>query len=91
MENQSLPEYFEKRDGKFTYKLLTPIHYGQDIISTLELTEPKAKHIRQMPANPKSDDTLKVLGALCSQPDSVIDELSLKDVGRLSEFIEAFS
>lgn len=83
-------EKFDFKDGKYTYKLKTHIEYGTKIISEFVLVEPKAKHIRMLPSNPITDDTLKILGAISGQADSVIDELSLSDVGVLSDFISAF-
>ena len=82
---------FTEKDGKYTYKLLSPIQFGSKLIAELELVEPKAKHIRMLPSNPLTDDTLKIVGNLCGQPDSFIDELSLKDANELSSFIEAFA
>lgn len=84
-------ETLEKKDGKFIIKLDDPIEYGKDVISELEFTEPKAKHMRMMPANPTVSDMLDIIGQLCAQPKSVIDELSLGDLNKATEFFEAFS
>jgi hypothetical protein len=81
----------EQRDGKYVMPLSRPIQHGQREIKELLLSEPKAKHIRKMPTNPIMDDVLKICGALAAEPDSVIDELPLKDCNRLAEFFGAFS
>lgn len=81
----------KQKDGKYILPLSSPIKHGQSEISELELSEPKAKHIRKMPTNPIMDDVLKICGSLAAQPDSVIDELSLKDCNRLAEFFGAFN
>ncbi len=89
-KNNILDE-LEEKNGKFILKLIKPIEFGSEEITELELIEPKAKHIRKLPANPTTDDVLKIIGQLSNQSDSVIDEISLKDVARLSEFVEVFS
>lgn len=93
MENESnfKIENLEHKDGKYIIPLSSPVKFGESTISFLEFVEPKAKHIKSMPSNPTTGDMLKVIGALCSQPDSVIDELSFKDLGLATSFFEAFS
>lgn len=81
----------EQKDGKYILPLSCPIQHGQREIKELTLSRPKAKHIRKMPTNPIMDDVLKICGALAAEPDSVIDELELKDCNRLAEFFGAFS
>ncbi|MBE9542500.1 MAG: phage tail assembly protein [Proteobacteria bacterium] len=81
----------KRKDNKYIIELSDPFEYGKERVTQLEITEPKAKHIRQMPASPKTDDMLKIIGQLCGQPDSAIDELSLRDVAKLTDFFEAFS
>jgi len=96
MENENQEKLDIKKlertqDGKYIIKLSEPINYGKDIFTQLELEQPKAKHIRKFPQNPSVDDILKMVGSLSAQSDSVIDELSLKDVEKVSDFVEAFS
>lgn len=81
----------EQKDGKYIMPLSKPIKYGEKQITELHLDEPKAKHIRKMPTNPIMDDVLKICGKLANEPDSLVDELSLKDCNRLAEFFGAFS
>lgn len=78
-------------DGKYIIKLSKPVKHGDEFVNQLEAEEPKAKHIRKFPQDPTTDDILKMIGKLTAQPDSVIDELSLKDVEVCSMFIEAFN
>lgn len=90
-ESKKFLESLEQRDGKYIIKLDDPIKHGKEEIKELEFIKPKAKHIRSMPANPLTGDMLTVLGSLCSQSDSVIDELSLSDLDKATSFFEAFS
>lgn len=91
MEKNNILNELEQRDGKYIFPLSKSIQHGQTEIKQLELSEPKAKHIRKMPTNPIMDDVLKICGSLAAQPDSVIDELSLKDCNKLAEFFGAFN
>lgn len=81
----------EQKDGKYILPLSKQIKHGERTITELHLDEPKAKHIRKMPTSPIMDDVLKACGKLASEPDSVIDELSLKDCNNLAEFFGAFN
>jgi hypothetical protein len=78
-------------DGKYILPLSKEIKHGQRTVTELSLSEPKAKHIRKMPTNPIMDDVLKACGALAGEPDSLIDELTLKDCNKLAEFFGAFN
>lgn len=81
----------EKRGEKYVLPLSKAIQYGKKEVIELLLDEPKAKHIRQMPTSPIMDDVLQVCGKLAGEPDSLIDELSLKDCNNLAEFFGAFN
>lgn len=85
-----LEELEKDSDGKYILPLVNPVDFNGEI-KELKLVEPKAKHIRKMPAEPIVDDILKICADLAGQPDSMIDELSLKDVDNLSTFFEAFN
>lgn len=91
MKENTILDELELKDGKYILILKNPIQHGKESITQLELIEPKAKHLKMIPASVTTGDMLKVVGALCSQPDSVIDELSLKDLGKATDFFEAFS
>ena len=90
-ETEILESLERNQDGKYILKLNSPFQYGQREVKELLLSEPKAKHIRKMPTNPIMDDILKICGSLAGEPDSLIDELSLKDCNRLAEFVGAFN
>lgn len=82
----------KKVDAKWVFPLSEPIsRNATEKITELLLDEPKAKHIRQMPTSPIMDDILQVMGSLAQQPDSVMDELSMRDTNRLGEYFSAFS
>ncbi len=86
-----LDELKKDKDGKYILPLSSPIKFGSETIKEFIISEPKARHIRHLPSTPTTDDMLKICAELAAQPDSIIDELSLKDVGRITEFIEVFS
>lgn len=91
-DKKNILDRLEKnKDGKYILPLLSPVKFGEDTISSLELDEPRAKHIRNLPGNPIVDDILKICADLAHQPDSVIDELCMKDVGALTDYFEAFN
>ena len=90
-ETNILQELQRTQEGKYILPLSSPIKHGQREVTELHLSELKAKHIRKMPTNPTMDDVLKVCGQLAAEPDSLIDELSLKDCNKLSEYVQAFS
>lgn len=91
-KQENILEELVKVDGKWVFPLSQPIsRNGKEEIKELLLDEPRAKHIRQMPAQPIMDDILQVMGALAQQPDSVMDELCMKDTNRLGDFFSAFS
>ena len=89
-ENKILDKLEKNKDGKYILPLVNPITFGSEVIDHLELMEPKAKHIRKMPAEPIVDDVLKVCADLACRNDAFMDELSLKDVNSLGEFFGAF-
>ena len=91
MKKKSILDEMELKDGKYILILKSSIQHGKESITQLEFIEPKAKHLKMIPASPTTGDMLKVIGSLCSQSDSVIDELSLKDLGKATDFFEAFS
>ena len=86
-----LEELKKNSEGKYILPLSQPVDFGDDKITELELDEPKAKHIRNLPGDPLVDDVLKICADLAHQPDSVIDELCMKDVGKLTDYFEAFN
>lgn len=71
-------------------KLKESVKHGSELISQLEIQRPKAKHIRALPAEPKTGDLLDLAGKLCGQVPSVIDELSIPDAMALLEIVGNF-
>jgi hypothetical protein len=71
-------------------KLAEPIKHGSEIIAELEFVQPKAKHLRKMPAAPATGDLLDLAGALCGQPPSVIGELGIPDMMAVLEVVGNF-
>lgn len=85
-----LKELKKNEEGKYILPLAKPIKWGDKDILELHLDEPKAKHLRGLSASPNMDEILNVIGKLAGQPDSVIDDLSMKDTNRAAEFFAAF-
>lgn len=71
-------------------KLATPIQYGTETITELELRAPKAKDMRGMPVSMGMDDMLTLASRCSAQPPSVIDELSFDDLTAVMEVIGNF-
>ena len=60
--------------------LSEPIEHGTETITTLEIKQPRAKHLRNMSLEPNTGDLLDLAAKLAGHPPSVIDELSMKDM-----------
>ncbi len=72
--------------------LQTPIKFGSETITELNLRKPKAKDFRSFPAGATTmGDILTLVGQLSGQPDTVIDELSIEDMGAVSRVIASFT
>ena len=72
-------------------KLNTPIQWGTETITELELRAPKAKDMRGMPLQLAMDDMLTLASRCTAQPPSVIDELEFNDLTRVMEEIGNFT
>jgi hypothetical protein len=66
-----------------TIKLKVPIRFGTENISELTFVDPKAKHFRDLPLEPKVGDLLDVASKLTGQPPSVLGELDPADLGEV--------
>jgi hypothetical protein len=71
-------------------KLSSPIQYGTELISELEVSPPKAKHMRGMALQMGMDDMLTLASRCTAQPPSVIDELSFNDLTAVMEVLGNF-
>lgn len=71
-------------------KLKHPVKFGEETVTVLEFRRIKGKELRRLPANPTTDDMLKLAGALCGQPDSFIDEVDAEDIFAITELVEGF-
>lgn len=89
-KEEILSKFRKNEKGQYVHTLIEPIKHGETLIKELELNTPKAKHIRKVGSSTAMDDTLKVIGSLSCQPDSVIDELCLEDVNILGDYFTAF-
>lgn len=70
--------------------LSTPVTWGSEVIFELTVQKPKAKHVRNLPAEPKTGDLLDLAAALCGQTPRMIDELSIEDMTTLMEVVGSF-
>jgi len=86
----SLDDIKKNEDGKYIIPLKSPFNYGERKVSELLLDEPRAKHLRQMSAEPTMDDIMNVVAQLAGEADSLIDELSMGDITTCGEFFGAF-
>tara|TARA_R110000803_G_scaffold162194_1_gene225796 strand:+ start:9846 stop:10148 length:303 start_codon:yes stop_codon:yes gene_type:complete len=78
-------------EGKYILPLKKPIDWGSDgMVKQLELSEPKAKHLRQLSSDPGMDEILNIVADLAGQPDAFIDELSMGDATNACEFFGSF-
>jgi hypothetical protein len=76
--------------GPKTVKLKTPVTWGSEVIFELTVQKPKAKHVRNLPAEPKTGDLLDLAASLCGQTPRLIDELSIEDMTALMEVVGSF-
>lgn len=78
-------------DGSTTIKLSEPVAWGNETITELVLLKPKGKHFKKVPVEPQTvGDLWPFACAICSQPPSVLDELSTDDVVALLEEVGNF-
>lgn len=73
-----------------TIELKEPVVFGSETFSKLEMSKPKAKHLRKLPQDPGTGDLMDLASRLCDVPPSVIDELSVPDLMTVLEAIGDF-
>lgn len=78
------------QDAPKTLKLKSPVQWGSEVIFELTVQKPKAKHVRHLPAEPKTGDLLDLAANLCGQTPRMIDELSIEDMTSLMEVVGGF-
>lgn len=74
-----------------TFKLKYPIEFGQEVITELEITRPKAKHIKGIANIDSTDGMLVVISRITGKPPKVIDDLDFEDLQGISEIIQNFT
>jgi hypothetical protein len=74
------------------YKLKHPIDEGSNRITELTVQPPKAKHLRNLPANgPHTmSDNFKLISQLTGQSDFVVGELSMDDLAGVRAIVDSF-
>lgn len=73
-----------------TFKLNTPIKFGENTITELQLRRPKGKDLRRLGQDIRIGDLLDIASKLAGQAPAVIDELDGEDTMRLAEVIGDF-
>lgn len=69
-----------------------PIQYGSETITKLTFQRPKAKHFRKLPVEGITlGHIIDMMGGLCGQPPSVMDELDAEDLSKVEKVFEGFS
>lgn len=74
-------------------KLNDPFTFGDREISTLEISKPKAKHLRELPVDQKQwtgEHVQKLISGVTNEPPRLIGELSLVDFGNVMEALSPF-
>lgn len=71
--------------------LREPIEQGTETITKIVVSKPKGKHFKKLPLEPETiDDLWGFTCAICSQPPSVLDELSAEDFTELMDIVGNF-
>lgn len=74
-----------------TLQLSEPIHSDGRTITVLEFEEPRARHLRMMPAEPQMlGEMIPVIASLCDVADEAIEELTSKDFVAATEIVAGF-
>lgn len=78
-------------DEKFKFELSKPVTFGSEIITHLELSEPKTKELRLLKTKdlPLSD-LIDIVGSCAGQPNKVMDKIAIKDTMKLVEWVNGF-
>ena len=78
-------------EDRKTYTLKKPILHGEQMLTELNIREPKAKDFRAFPVSGQTvGDILNVMGKLCGQPTVVMDELCAEDVAEVASLFGGF-
>lgn len=82
----------EMRNDPAILVLQEPVKRGENEspITFLKFRAPKGKDIRRWPSKPGMNDLLKMAGKLSLQPDSVFDEMCVKDIEAVADFVGEF-
>lgn len=90
-EGEEIPRARKNEDGTVTLTLVEPVYHGKEKVEELVLIKPRAKHLRNMPAEGlQMKHILDISGTLARQPKSVIDNLSIEDFQSLGAVVTSF-
>lgn len=89
-EELNVNELERTESGKYVLPLEEPVQWGEEKVTHLELEAPKTKHLRGLGTSPSMNDILKIVADLSGRTDSFIDEMSMKDGTKASEFFSSF-
>ena len=85
-----IKDYKKNESGKYILPLNDPIVFGKETIKEFTMETPKAKHLRDMPGDPSMGDIYNIIADLAGQPDSIIDELSMRDSEMAIDYFNSF-
>jgi len=90
MTGSSAKKKKSKKAKSITVKLFEPIEWGEETISEVTLTRPKAKHIEHLSANPTMKELLGIAQRISGHPPALIKELDAEDAMALVEVVGDF-
>lgn len=76
-----------RRKGSFVYKLTYPIEWGDEMIETITLKRPKAKHIAHLSEKSGLGDILRVISKVSGHSQAIINELDGQDATALADLM----
>lgn len=72
------------------FVLGSPVKWGSEMISQINLRKPKAKDLRGLKADLGFTELLDLTIKICDQPRGVIDDLEIEDTQKLMEIVGGF-
>ena len=90
-DGEQNPRAKKNEDGTVTLTLVESVYHGKEEVKELVLIKPRAKHLRNMPAEGlQMKHILDLAGTLARQPKSVIDNLCIEDFQSLGAVVSSF-
>ena len=90
MAESSAKKKKARKPKSITVKLSEPIDWGEDTITEITLTRPKAKHIEHLSGNPTMKELLGIAQKISGHPPALIKDLDAEDAMSLVEVVGDF-